>query len=161
MRGTSVVMIVVALAFGAAVDWASPALAEDCTYHKFTGPTSLMEEPLPGYDVCYQGRVRGTLNGQLFSCFYVADFWASDWLWGDGNYDYFVSREFDLLETSKGTIEFVGRAVYDIPAELATGLYLVTGGTGDYEGATGKMQFYNKYPNRLDLFVYEGRICTP
>lgn len=150
-----------AAVFLVAVVWAGPGLAEDCTYHKFTGPTSLMEEPLPGFDVCYQGRVRGTLNGQVFSCFYVADFWASDWLWGDGNYDYFVSREFDLLETSKGTIEFLGRAVYDIPAELSTGLFVITGGTGEYEGATGKGQFYNKYPNRLEMFIYEGRICTP
>ena len=125
------------------------------------GSTTVMSEPLAGYDVCYSGTVRGTLKGQLITCFSFADFYTSDSLWGDTNFVYWIAKGTSFLKTSKGEIFFEERGVYDFATELAAGQGEVTGGTGSYQGATGVLQFRNKWPNRLDLFVYEGQICTP
>jgi hypothetical protein len=152
---------VVAVVALVAIVGSSPMLAEDCKFHKFRAKFELMDQPLADYDACYFNKLRGTINGQMISCYYGADFIPSDFLWTDGNYDYWAGKGDDFVETSKGDILMEERAIFDLEEELATGQAVVTGGTGAYENASGVLQFYNRYPNRLDLFVYEGWICTP
>ncbi len=159
-RGTALT-VVGALVALMVIAWTSPALAETCKFHRFRAAFELMDEPLADYDACYLNIVRGTINGQLISCYYETDFFPSDTLWGDGDYVYWMGKGDDFVETRKGEIFMVERAVFDLGAELATGQAVITGGTGAYENATGVLQFYNRYPHRLDLFVYEGYICTP
>ena len=143
--------------------------AEVCEYHQLQldyGASEILETPLPGYDVCgVFPKIRGTLNGRFTSCISFADIFPSDVLWGDGDYDYAATKWYDVIETRDGDLFLDERTMLKLgaPDEILfqVGLMEVTGGTGAFEGATGVLSLDQKWPNRLDLLVLKGYICTP
>ena len=145
------------------------AEAEVCQNHRLEldyNEVEILDPPLPGYDGCgLFPKIRGTLNGRFTSCISFADIIPSDLLWGDGNYDYVATKWDDVIETREGDLFLEERSIIKLgaPDEILfqAGLLEVTGGTGAYEGATGTLALYQKWPNRLDLLEMRGSICTP
>jgi len=160
MRQLSMMLALCLIGIG--VPWA--AAAEDCQYHVIRWNIADFDilEPPPGWDHCTSNPIRGTLKGQWFTCINWVDFFWSDDIWGDGISDKWVFKIFEWFETSDGEILMDGwRMIHDGEPFLQAGLSQIKGGTQAFEGATGVLVVAPNLPNRNDVVVFRGHICTP
>lgn len=160
------VTAVVVCLVGIGVPWA--AAAEDCQYQviKLNLADRDLPEPPPGWDYCESYPIRGTLTGQWTTCIKWVDFFWSDDIWGDGVSDKWVFKNFDWFETSDGELLMDRWHMFHVGEPhmeklLQVGLSEITGGTQAFEGATGVLVIAPNLPNRNDVVVFQGHICTP
>jgi len=76
----------------------------------------------------------------------------------------FVFTADDVIRTKTGDIYTKDAGVLNL-APNSTGddmsIATITGGTGDYAGATGNLRIYGTFSETGGEFNYEGQICTP
>jgi len=118
-----------------------------------------------GYDYCVPGRLTGTPNGEMT---YFGN--NADAIWDPFGTGYSINMAIgeERISTRHGDIYSLSHVIFDFDGPVWTELLIVTGGTGKYENATGRMVFHNKLPpspgkplsfdGPVSLF---GFICTP
>ncbi len=76
----------------------------------------------------------------------------------------FVYTADDVIRTKTGDIYTKDAGVLNLTPN-STGddmsIATITGGTGDYAGATGNLRIYGTFSETGGEFNYEGQICTP
>lgn len=76
----------------------------------------------------------------------------------------FVYTADDVIKTKTGDIYAKDAGVLNLTPN-STGddmsISTITGGTGDYAGATGTLRIYGTFSETGGEFNYEGQICTP
>ena len=76
----------------------------------------------------------------------------------------FVYTADDVIRTKTGDIYTKDAGALNL-APNSTGddisIATITGGTGDYAGATGSLRIYGTFSETGGEFNYEGQICTP
>jgi hypothetical protein len=118
-----------------------------------------------GYDYCIPGSLTGTPNGEMTFFGNV-----SDEIWDPFNTGYSINLGLgeERIWTQHGAIYSLTHAIFDFDTAVWTELLIVTGGTGKYESATGRMVFHNKLPPSPGKPIsfdgpisLVGLICTP
>ena len=154
--------VIISAAIGTFI--AQTTAAENCQFHKIeflTDTFKVIDDPLPGFDICGIGRVVGTINGQITSCVILSDLVPGNDIWGDGDFRFFAVKFFDVFETKDGTFQVDELGMLDFDTGFQSTMLDVTGGTGAYEGATGLLTMGPKWPNRGDVQLFQGEICMP
>jgi hypothetical protein len=118
-----------------------------------------------GYDMCIPGRLIGTPNGTMTYFGYDADIVFDPF--GTG-FPVAMGMGEERIWTQHGEIFSVTHTLFDFATSAWTELLIVTGGTGKYENATGRMVFHTKLPpSRGKPISFDGpttlvgMICTP
>lgn len=122
-------------------------------------------ENCDGFDYCILGTLTGTPNGELTWLAYVADEIYDPF--GTG-YNINIGVGEERISTREGDIYSLSHATFDFDTSAWTELWIVTGGTGAYENATGTMVFHTKLPASTGKPIsfegpvsLSGMICTP
>lgn len=153
-------LIIVAAAFG--TFFVQPAAAEDCKFQSFQTTGEFEDVESPDYDLCVTLPVVGTIKGELLSCINFADVFPTDEIWGDDGFRFVAAKWFALFKTNKGEIYANEWGMFDFDTFVQSTIFEITGGTGDYEGATGVLTLSSKWPaTKPDVSKLQGEICTP
>ncbi len=122
-------------------------------------------DPIGTFVFCGVFPVHGKVNGrdaQFLSCIREDDdFVASDDIFGDGDFRFFATTFFDAFETAGGDLTLNERGWIDFDTELQSSIFEVTGGSGEFQGASGLLTGAPKWPKKLNQFRIQGEICTP
>ncbi len=152
--------LIVAVAAGTLI--VQPAAAEDCEFHSFQTTGEWEQVDSEEFTWCFIFPVVGTINGDQLSCSNEADFRTTNDIWGDGDTGFGAHKWFAVFETENGEIHANQWGVFEIATFLQSTILVVTGGTGDYEGATGALTMTSKWPElKPDVAKYQGEICSP
>lgn len=76
----------------------------------------------------------------------------------------FVFTGDDVIKTKTGDIYTKDAGVLNLAPNSSgddMSIATITGGTGDYTGATGTLRIYGTFSETGGEFNYEGQICTP
>ncbi|HEV2803153.1 MAG TPA: hypothetical protein VGW12_21985 [Pyrinomonadaceae bacterium] len=76
----------------------------------------------------------------------------------------FVYTADDIIRTKRGDIYTKDAGVLNLtPGGTGDDMSIstITGGTGDYAGATGTLRIYGTFSDAGGEFNYEGQVCTP
>lgn len=129
--------------------------------------TDYLEGPenCDGFDYCIPGSLTGTPNGEMT---YFGN--GSDEIWDPFGTGYSINMAMgeERISTPHGDIYSLTHVVFDFDSAVWTELLIVTGGTGKYENATGRMVFHTKLPPSPGKPIsfngpvsLAGLICTP
>jgi hypothetical protein len=144
---------------------AAPSPWNGCSLQNFKidfGTYEAIDPPLPGYDYCASLQVTGTLKGRLISCGLWADFGVpSADIFGDDDFRFHAAKWFDIFETKGGTIFGTERGWVDFDSYyMQASMFVIEGGTGLFEGATGEFFFSPDWPNKATTAsLGSGYIC--
>lgn len=162
MKKTSMSLFTFAMLVALSAANAAPSPWDGCSFQNFKIDFGTFEaiDPLPGYDYCASLIVAGTLKGRLISCGLNADFVPSQDIFGDDDYRFYTAKWFDIFETEGGTIFGAERGWIDFDNGMQASMYVIEGGTGLFEGATGEFTFSPDWPNKGTTAIRgSGYIC--
>lgn len=146
---------------------AAPSPRAGCLFQNFKIDFASYEaiDPLPGYDYCASLKVTGSLKGRVISCGLNLDFVPSaDIFVDDDDYRFYAAKWFDIFETEGGTIFGTERGWVDFDNGLQASMYIIEGGTGMFEDATGEFTFSPDWPSQGATAMRAsgyGYLCPP
>ena len=158
----------VGVIFVACILLVAPIRGDDCRHINATwNLTGFIVDPreCDGFSYCVPGDLRGNLNGEMIGYFNDADTIFD--LFGSGD-DVNIYLGEERITTRQGEIFARAHGTFDLSTFLFQELLVVTGGTGRYDGATGRLLFQVRLPlARTDTdpsdgpVLLQGEICTP
>jgi hypothetical protein len=159
-------LFAIALLAASSTASAAPSARAGCLFQNFTIDFASYQaiDPLPGYDYCASLKVTGSLKGRVISCGLNADFLPSHAIFGDDDYRFYAAKWFDIFETEAGTIFGTERGWADFDNGLQASMYIIEGGTGVFEDATGEFTFAPDWPSQGATATRAsgyGYICPP
>ena len=109
--------------------------------------------------LCAAGQFYGAIRGELFLV--ATSLTPTQDTPATGVYMYTAD---DVIKTKEGDIYTKDAGALNLtPGGSGDDISIVTitGGTGDYAGATGRLRAYGTFSDEGGEFSYEGEICTP
>lgn len=120
---------------------------------------SVTENCTSPINLCAEGRFYGAIRGDLFLV--ATSLTPTQDTPVTGVYTYTAD---DVIKTKEGDIYTKDAGALNLtPGSTGDDISIVTitGGTGEYTGATGRLRAYGAFTEEGGEFAYEGEICTP
>jgi len=163
MKKTSMSLFAFAMLVAISAASAAPSPWDGCSFQNFKVAWETyenIEPPFDTYDYCASFKVTGTLKGRLISCGMGADWVPSEEVFEEDDTPAFAAKWFDTFETEGGTISGTELGWVDGQNFLQASMYIIKGGTGKYQGATGYFTFSPDWPSKGTTgFQGSGFVC--
>lgn len=146
----SMSLFAIAMLAATSVASAAPSPRAGCLFQNFKIDVASYQaiDPLPGYDYCGSLKITGSLKGRVISCGLDDDFVPSADIFADDDYRFYAAKWFDIFETERGTIFGTERGWIDFDSGLQASVYIIEGGTGMFEDATGEFTLSPDWPSQ-------------
>lgn len=148
---------------------AVPVIAQDCDKHHIIfkmNSFAWLDVPLAPYDLCWELKMVGTINGRFIGCVYGQDICGpygcygrtSQEIYGDGWTEVASVTMYGRYELKNGVFETQEWIWRDTDSGMEAGIAKIVGGAGAFEGAIGFFSGGTGYPNS-EQFHFKGQIC--
>ncbi|HEX8503686.1 MAG TPA: hypothetical protein VF659_24085 [Pyrinomonadaceae bacterium] len=162
MSGRIATTILLAVSLAAAALLTAPAgkAAAKCKNVRGTATSQTATENCPSpIGLCAAGQLYGAIRGELFLVATSLTPTQDTPVTG-----VFVYTADDVIKTKEGEIHTKDAGALNLtPGSTGDDVSIatITGGTGAYAGATGRLRIYGTFSEAGGEFFYEGELCTP